>query len=553
MRSRVPHTAGPQAEPRRGIVIVGVLVVVTLLSLAAYQYADLMTAQHREAYTFTRAAQVRAFAESGIHYAAAALSTSDNITNVLGGSPFNNASAFQDQMVADGSDGGPRGLFSIVSPGDPDNQVTDGSGMLYGVIDENGKINVNTLMKLDPTGNTLYNVLMMLPNMTDDVANAIVDWIDPDDNPRANGAESDYYAGLQPPYKCKNGPLDSLEELLLVRGVTPQLLFGNDKNRNGMIDADEDNSDSSGAGWSAYLTVYSRESNVDPTGNPRVWVNDSSLTNLQTNLGSVSSNQDLVNFILLYRIYGGTTNLPKGITAQPAGSWSAGDLSTQKGSNQLKSLFDLTNSYVMVPGKNKEPATYYASPLLDPTQQESVLPDLFQKVSTSKSQYLWGRINVNTAPQAVLNALTALGKPASQSQGQTAMVTVTASGTSASQQQSGQSSSQPYLSADDIAQIQSNRPQIYAGSAPDPIYQTPVWLLTRAKLSVNKLKQIEQYVTTTSQVFRVQSVGYFEGGNQFARVEAVIDTNGGQPRLVTPIRDLSTLGKGFNLPTGNGR
>jgi hypothetical protein len=99
--------------------------------------------------------------------------------------------------------------------------------------------------------------------------------------------------------------------------------------------------------------------------------------------------------------------------------------------------------------------------------------------------------------------------------------------------------------------ILSARPQIYSGSAPDPIYETPAWLLTRAKLSVDKLKKIEPYVTTTSQVFRVQAVGYFEGGSQFARVEAVVDTNGGQPRLVTPIRDLSSLGKGFNLQTGN--
>ncbi len=548
MRSRTPVTAEARFQPRRGVVLIGVLIVVTLLSLAAYQFADLMTAQHREAYTFTRAAQVRAFAESGIHYAAAALSNPTNITNVLGGSPLNNSSAFQDQQVADDSDGSPRGLFSIVSGGDPDNQVTDGSGLLYGVIDENGKINVNTVMKTDPSGNTLYNLLMQLPNMTDDVANAIVDWIDPDDNPRSNGAESDYYTSLQPPYRCKNGPLDSLEELLLVRGVTPQLLFGNDKNHNGMIDGDEDNSDGSGCGWSSYLTTYSRESNVDSTGNQRVWINDSNLSNLQTNLGNATVTSDLVNFILLYRIYGGTTSLPKTSQAQPASSWSPGDLSTQKGSNQIKSLFDLTNSYVMVPGKTaKDPATYYASPLLDQSQWESVLPTLFDKVSTSQSQYVWGRINVNTAPQAVINALAGLGQKQSQSQSGGSSGTGSSASSSQNSNNSSQSQSQGYLSSDDINQIIANRPQMYSGSAPDPVYNSLAWLLTRAQLSVAKLKQIEQYVTTTSQVFRVQSVGYFEGGNQYARVEAVIDTNGGQPRLVTPIRDLSPLGKGFNL------
>ena len=58
--------------------------------------------------------------------------------------------------------------------------------------------------------------LMAMPGMTDDVADAILDWIDEDDEPREYGAEWDYYAQLQPPYKPKNGPLDTVEELLLV-------------------------------------------------------------------------------------------------------------------------------------------------------------------------------------------------------------------------------------------------------------------------------------------------------------------------------------------------
>ena len=83
-------------------------------------------------------------------------------------------------------------------------------------------------------------VLMKLPNMTEDIANAILDWIDADDDAAPGGAENEYYIGLSPAYRCKNGPLDSLEELLLVQGVTPELLFGNDRNRNGMLDPDED-------------------------------------------------------------------------------------------------------------------------------------------------------------------------------------------------------------------------------------------------------------------------------------------------------------------------
>jgi general secretion pathway protein K len=60
----------------------------------------------------------------------------------------------------------------------------------------------------------------------DTVVDSILDWIDPDDFRRINGAENDYYQSLKEPYNCKNGPLDSIEELLLVRGVTPELFYG---------------------------------------------------------------------------------------------------------------------------------------------------------------------------------------------------------------------------------------------------------------------------------------------------------------------------------------
>jgi general secretion pathway protein K len=60
----------------------------------------------------------------------------------------------------------------------------------------------------------------------DVVVDSILDWLDADDLYRANGAENDYYRSLKEPYDCKNGPLDSVEELLLVKGVTPELFYG---------------------------------------------------------------------------------------------------------------------------------------------------------------------------------------------------------------------------------------------------------------------------------------------------------------------------------------
>ena len=73
---------------------------------------------------------------------------------------------------------------------------------------------------------------MALPGMTEDVADAILDWLDTDDEPREFGARSNTTPACRRAYGTKNGPVDTVEELLLVRGVTPQLLFGADINRN---------------------------------------------------------------------------------------------------------------------------------------------------------------------------------------------------------------------------------------------------------------------------------------------------------------------------------
>ena len=82
-------------------------------------------------------------------------------------------------------------------------------------------------------------MLMALPGMTVDIADAIMDWIDDDDETREFGAEFDYYQSLGSPYEPNNGPFNTVEEILLVRGVTPEMLFGADINRNGMIDQHE--------------------------------------------------------------------------------------------------------------------------------------------------------------------------------------------------------------------------------------------------------------------------------------------------------------------------
>jgi general secretion pathway protein K len=60
----------------------------------------------------------------------------------------------------------------------------------------------------------------------DTIVDSILDWRDHDSMTRAHGAENEYYLKQKVPYHAKNAFFDSPEELLLVRGVTPELFYG---------------------------------------------------------------------------------------------------------------------------------------------------------------------------------------------------------------------------------------------------------------------------------------------------------------------------------------
>jgi type II secretory pathway component PulK len=58
------------------------------------------------------------------------------------------------------------------------------------------------------------------------IIDSILDWINPNETAGFNGAKSDYYLHLNPPYYCKNGPIDDISELLLIKGITPEIYWG---------------------------------------------------------------------------------------------------------------------------------------------------------------------------------------------------------------------------------------------------------------------------------------------------------------------------------------
>ena len=92
------------------------------------------------------------------------------------------------------------------------------------VIDEESKLPVNKATQEQLK--RVFDELGVEADDSDVIVDSILDWIQPGDLHRLDGAKDDYYMSLSPPYHCKGAPLDRVEELLLVRGVTPELVRG---------------------------------------------------------------------------------------------------------------------------------------------------------------------------------------------------------------------------------------------------------------------------------------------------------------------------------------
>lgn len=524
---------------RKGYVLFAVLLVTVVLSLTAYRFTDSMVTENTVAVRSTEQIQANLSAMSGIAHAAGILADPDIMAGQLAFDVSDNPALFAGQVV------GEKGRFSLINV----SESLDGAGtgedrypLRYGISDESGKINVNALILKDPTGNVLFVALMTLQNqgMTQQIADSIVDWVDADSTTRPEGAEEDSYAGIG--YRCKNGPLNSVDELLLVQGVTPQLLYGNDRNRNGKFDAAEDDGAEFSRGWSEYLTCYGREINVDSQGLPRLNLNGPDVAVLSEQLTALVG-QELSDYMLYFRISGSsrayTPELSKDqVAAPPAQLRDLVQKAVDNGqmpTRRMASVITVVNTQIPLPrppplpppgGRGQpiqQPQPIVACPINDPAKMKEVLAILLDKCTVDDGAEVTPRINVNTAPLTVLAAL-------------------------------------PGMTETDVNTIISSRG---GQSLSDPAVSTGAWLMTVAEMPPDKFKLLEPYISGRSWTYRVQSVGYAgpppgaEGmparRGTVARVEAVIDvgsrtTDGtffGYPRIVY-FRDLTDLGRGFN-------
>ncbi|MBI4496066.1 MAG: type II secretion system minor pseudopilin GspK [Deltaproteobacteria bacterium] len=98
------------------------------------------------------------------------------------------------------------------------------------IVDESAKFNPNSLINslggVDEKKRKQLERLLFLLGHGPETVDALLDWLDGDDQKRPWGAERDFYLARKRPYPPKNGPLDSLGEMARIKGIEASFLYG---------------------------------------------------------------------------------------------------------------------------------------------------------------------------------------------------------------------------------------------------------------------------------------------------------------------------------------
>jgi DNA uptake protein ComE-like DNA-binding protein len=398
-----------RCSPRkRASVLVGLLWCVAILSLVVVSVLHTSRIDLIAGKNYGDRIQAHYLALAGIEKAKALLYKNAHERSTSGknhtGELYNAPDQFRDVSFG-------RGKFRVFRRGRQD----EGGGIVYGISDEESRLNINTASMQQFTN---------LNGLTVDIAKAILDWrgggndnnnnnnnnnsgnnngADPN-GPAGVGANEDYYLGLQPPYQPRHGPLQTVRELLLVRGVTRDLLFGNDKHQNGLLPAAGDGEDDSlsgdlnadtDAGWAELFTVASTEKNVDAGGQDRVNV-QSADENALTGVKGITS--AMARAIVSYRgqnQFQSIANLLDVTSQQNQGQNSGGNQNANGGAQS---------------GNQNSGASSSGNKVI--TQNDFL--QFADNVTTVDGQDLTGLININTAGRDVLMCLPGVDRQLAQ-------------------------------------------------------------------------------------------------------------------------------------------
>ena len=500
---------------RRGTVLIVVTVILILVSLSAYGFVVSMQTESRADRLRSDQVQCDTVADSGVEFLLALLDLPVSQRIVMGGLD-DNPVLFRGQTVSGDQQDRGLGRFFVVSPS-RDPGVED--GLRFGTENESAKLHFSRLLDWDEQSPGAARLaLMQLPGMTPSIADALLDWIDEDDLPRAFGAESEYYRGLEPPTEPSNMLPSSLAELLQVRGVTRELLLGVDHDQNFRIDRHESGNSlapSSGRGatgasasteslepWSRFLTVHSAERNNDSTGNPRVFLNQPDLTLLHQEL-LMRFPESWASFIVSYRQFGPSeSSESEGEDGTPLTI----DFSKPP-AFEISSPLELVGARINIDPESDEPEIV-TSPFGEklPAMQND-LPRLCDQTTTDPNEIIVGRIQLDLASPHVLRA-------------------------------------HPMIDEALAARI------VGARDAGDDVQrrrsQGTLWLLLEGIVDLPTMISLLPDLTTRGDVVRAQVIGLLDQQSPWSRLDIVID-GASTPSRVIHRRSLRNLGQGFRI------
>lgn len=371
---------------RRGVALVSVLWVLAILSVMGLGFAMTVRVHGELVDNRVLKAQAQGLARTGmemafeLYYAGQAEGRTYNASN--------------DEWMAFSSE-------------DIDHELADGTYSIR-VVDEAGKLNVNLAEQ-----EHLYALIG-----DEDVAAAIMDWRDGDDDSSLGGAESFYYEESDPPYRARNGRFRSIGELALVQGITSEMLWGPDEDQYRERRPEEIR------GLADLLTVIAIDSNhSSSTGNPRINLNTASEQEIEEALSGVIA-EGSIQSIIDYRRQRTTRAQPQdGQTGAPplqvpgelqpptgGGGFGGGGPVGIRQFDPTQGGFDPTQGMEgpQQPGQageEEEAQQAFASTgeLINvPSLSDEDIQAIWDLVTAESAGVIEGRININTAPQEVL-------------------------------------------------------------------------------------------------------------------------------------------------------
>lgn len=523
---------------RRGLILVVVLVMIALLSLLAASYSFMVRSYTDEVNSQQASFYARMAAESGIQHAIVVLRAYRNDPTVWYDNPAvfravpvtpTPQQAVQSNEAVNNSydpNAPPVWRFNLVAP-NPYEPAT----VRYGVTDETSRLDLN-LAKEDQLRRLFQYAIPQETTSQVDVnvlVDSLLDWREKGTAPRPNGAKDEYYAKLEPGYRVKGARFSTIEELLLVRGFSGWVLYGEDYNQNGLLDPNEDDGANSFPpdngdgvlypGVAPYLTIWSYEANLSRDGRPRINLNMKDTQKLQEALEAEIPPQ-LTSYIMAVRTGGKAFNsvmnlipapepdqlpeeeaaLPEDpATTQPQGDPPASQPGEENPASQPSESTDQGRSEKQAAGAL--PVFKDLTPEPPPGTYED-LPLILDRLTVDATPAMAGRINVSTAPLPVLASIVE-------------------------------------LTDEEVQAIFAARQQLDAEQL-----STPAFLVTAGLVSPYKFRRILPKVTSSSAVFTVDAVGYGDHTGVTQRIKAVLEMRGPVAQ-VRYYRNMSSLGTAY--------